>query len=96
MKLSEIAKRIHAHLKRFEADPAVASRPDPRHPDNERAAIAQYYNGGAWASGRYVGIKYISYQPEYFLTKQEALAYLAWLDAGNVGRHYEAQRAVTQ
>ena len=39
---------------------------------------------------------YVSYQGEASLKKAEAEAYLAWLDAGNVGRHYEQQRSAKE
>lgn len=47
-------------------------------------------DSGASASGRYVYVQYISYQVSTALSKADALVYLEWLDAGNVGRHYKA------
>jgi hypothetical protein len=35
---------------------------------------------------------YISHQGECFLKRAEAEKYLAWLDAGNVGKHYGVPR----
>ena len=86
MKLAEIAERIHAHLKRFEKDPKI--NPARASHGNTRA----YYCSFASASGRYVYVTYITYQGHSALPKADAEAYLAWLDAGNVGRHYEQQR----
>lgn len=88
LKLAEIAARIDAHLKRFEADPKI----------NEPNAFGRepYYRAGSWASGRFVCVKYIAYQGTSHLSRSEALAYLAWLDAGNVGAHYKALRAAAQ
>lgn len=84
LKLAEIAKRIDAHLKRFEADPVINK------PMNHGMKTTPYYWAGAYSSGRYVGISYINYQASSNLTKEQAITYLAWLDAGNVGRHHKA------
>lgn len=87
MKVREIAERIRAHLKRFEADPKINVRTHlVLHP------CRKFYQAGAWASGRYVWVTYIAYQASSALTKSEAERYLAWLDAGNVGRHYAMRR----
>lgn len=85
--LAAIAERIAAHLRRFEADPVVNT---PR----EGRRIKLYYSPSAFARGSRVGISYVSFQSETCVTKADALAYLAWLDAGNVGRHWEWERAV--
>lgn len=86
-KLGEIAERIAAHLRRFEADPVI-------NPTREGRRIRAYYSPSALVRGSRVGIAYVSFQPETCLTKSAALGYLAWLDAGNVGRHWEWERAV--
>ncbi len=78
MKLEESAQRILAHLQRFEADPTIDAR------------AASYYCVNAYVAGSRIGVTYVSFQGRSCLTKAEALAYLAWLDAGHVGRHYEA------
>lgn len=85
MKLKEIASRINAHLKRIEADPKL-------NPYDRPGGCRPYYMAGAWAAGRWVGVKYVSYQGFRNLSKADAERYLDWLDAGNVGRHYEALR----
>ena len=85
MKLAEIGKRIHAHLKRFEADPAINTSPNGQ-------TTRRFFHAGAHATGRWVSVGYISYQGDRSLSKADALAYLEWLDAGNVGKHYEALR----
>lgn len=87
MKLAEIAARINAHLKRIETDPKL--NPWDR---GKVGGTKPYYCSSACAAGRYVLVVYIVYQGYSALTKDAALAYLAWLDAGNVGRHYEQQR----
>lgn len=87
MKLAEIAARISAHLKRFEADPVI-NRPR----DGKEGGVRPYWMAGSWSSGRYVGVRYVSYQGASHLTKQEALDYLEWLDAGNVGTQFHMRR----
>ena len=72
----EIAQRIDAYLRRFEKD------------DNTKI----YYGPLAYASGGWVIISYVRYHPRTSLRKQDAERYLAWLDAGNTGRHFEAFR----
>ena len=86
MTLTETAKRISTHLKRFEADPAI----------NAVRANSQsrpYYGAGAIRLGRFVNVQYITYQGRTNLSRQRAEEYLAWLDDGNEGRHFEAERA---
>ena len=88
-KLGEIAERITAHLQRFEADPAI----------NVETLVGgmkltPYYKAFAVASGSRVMVKNVSYQCHTNLTKADALAYLAWLDAGNVGTLVDWRRAV--
>ena len=86
MKLAEIASRIDKHLKRFEADPKInACRVS-------HGNTKPYFYASAYARGRYVYVGYITYQGLSHLSKEQALIYLAWLDAGNVGRHLEALR----
>jgi hypothetical protein len=79
---TEIARRINEHLKRFEADPVINA------PMNHGMKVNPYYNAGAFNGGRYVAVCYVTYQSSSFLTKDQAAAYLAWLDAGNVGKHF--------
>jgi hypothetical protein len=84
-KLAEIASRINAHLKRFERDRSGINKLDSH-------GLQPYYNAGAFPAGRYVGVCYINYQGVTNLTKADALKYLAKLDAGYVGRHWDALR----
>jgi hypothetical protein len=87
MKLVEIAARIQAHLERFAADPKTATTQNTNGP-----RCTRYFRPSAKPGGARVMVIYVSYsyQGESSLTKTDALAYLEWLDAGNVGRHYEA------
>jgi hypothetical protein len=87
MKNADIAARILSHLKRFESDPVINVR---------QRNLLPYWNSSASESGRYVYVQYIGYQGQSHLTKAQALVYLAWLDAGNVGRHYQALEAKSE
>lgn len=88
MKLKELAARISAHLRRFEADRKKINAPH----DGREGGLRPYYHAEASVAGSYVSVIYISYQHGSHLTKAQAERYLAWLDAGNVGRHFEAFR----
>lgn len=87
----EIATCIRVRLRYFENDPQINP---PRYftdgPYKGESCGKAYYKAGAWASGRFVYVSYVNYQGYAHLTKAEAVRYLEWLDAGNVGRHYEA------
>lgn len=77
MKLAKIAARIDKHLDRMAAT----------------THKGKFFYPAAHHAGRYVMVRYVSYQGTHSMTKDEAAAYLAWLDAGNNGRHFEWQRA---
>lgn len=81
--LTEIAKRITWHLCCFEAD----------HDINESGPYGRrYYMPRARRSGARIRIAYKSFQqPGSPLTRDEATAYLAWLETGNVGTHFNFQ-----
>jgi DNA-binding response OmpR family regulator len=83
MKLAEIAARINAHLQRIEKDPKL-------NPWNEGKAngTKPYYCSTAYVGGAGVGVRYVCYQGTSYMKKAEAVKYLAWLDAGNVGKHF--------
>jgi len=83
LKLNEIAERIGAHLKRLNVDPEYNKR-DPKY-----GTTPLYYPGCA-SSGSRVFVTYVSYQGHSSLTRDQATRYLAWLDAGNKGRHFQA------
>lgn len=86
--LPEIAQAIDAHLKRFEADKAINATRE------SNAGTRPYYGASCFAQkrDRKARVTYVSFQGTTLLSRDEALAYLAWLDAGNVGRHFEQQR----
>lgn len=92
MKAAEIAARIHAHLKRFAADPKINKERTYTKDGKEYFRGRPFYYAGAHASGRWVWVVYVTYQGGHALSKQDAERYLVWLDAGNVGRHFEALR----
>lgn len=79
--LKDLAKRIDTHLRRFERDPKInVLSAHGAHP---------YYHAHSSAYSRGVTVMYVSYQHTTKLSREEAETYLAWLDAGNIGRHYE-------
>jgi hypothetical protein len=84
--LTEIASRIDAHLKRIEADPNL----NPWH--HGEGSTKSYYNAYAVSAGPYVMVTYVTYQGRRGLKRAEAEAYLAWLDEGHVGKHFERQQ----
>ena len=55
---------------------------------HKNTTLRKYYGAYSWAGGRFVYIKYISYQGNWNLTKKEALKYLEQLKSGKVGKHY--------
>jgi hypothetical protein len=83
--LAVIANRIALHLRSFERNPKI------NHID-KASRTARFFWASAWSTGRRVCVTYVSYQGPTKLTRAEAAAYLAWLDAGNVGTHFEALR----
>lgn len=85
IKLKEIASRIDAHLKRFEADKTI------NQPKAENR-LSPYYRAGAYTAGIFVYVVYVCFQTSTAFKKKDALRYLNWLDAGNVGRHFKAFR----
>lgn len=89
--LAEIAERIKAHLKRFEGDAVINAAKPPIIP-GAREGQRTYFMANAFRIGPCVGVTYVSYQGPTKLPRDKALAYLNWLDAGHVGRHYDLER----
>jgi hypothetical protein len=85
MTLTEVAAKIDAYLKKFEADPKINVKLDSR-------TISPYWQAGAYQVGRFVGIIYVRFQGSFHLKRDEAEKYLAWLDAGNVGKHLRLEK----
>lgn len=96
-KLAELAARINTHLNRFERDPKInkGHRYDKelRKWVSDPKGTHDYYLSGAHNTGKRIAVQYVSYQGSSKLTREEAEAYLAWLDAGNVGTHFTMERA---
>lgn len=84
MKLQEIANRIQEHLRRFEADPVI-NQPDHK---GHVQRLTPYFQAGAWMAGSGVKVTYVRFQGSSFLKKFEAEGYLAWLESGNIGKHW--------
>lgn len=94
VKLAEIAERITAHLKRFEADPVINAGRIFRDGEWTPSPTARgpFWQARSWPAGRFVSVCYVNYQGHSNLTRREAEEYLAWLDAGNVGKHHKVPR----
>ena len=85
--LKDIGEAISAHLKRFEADKVINA------PRVSHRGMTPFYNAGTCVTGGWLAIVYISYQGRCrSMRRPAAEAYLAWLDAGNVGTHFKQQR----
>lgn len=85
LSMTEIAERINAHLRRLEV--AEWKRRTAEGTVNELGA--SFYYAGASRQGNRVSVRYITYQGSDNLTREEALHYLAGLNAGFEGRHFE-------
>jgi len=94
----ELAQKIDAHLKRFERDPEI--NPGKRFDKEakewipDEMGIRDYYGARAHGDRHRVWVIYVTYQGGDHLSIEDAQKYLAWLDAGNVGRHFEALRGM--
>jgi len=77
----KIAARIQAHLKRMERDPSA----------NKTSVYetSNFYGSSACGTRKGVKIKYVAYQNDWNLPAADAVKYLAWLDAGNNGKHFQ-------
>jgi hypothetical protein len=78
-KLDEIALRIAVCLKRLEVDKEWNVRPDGR---------KKFYMSGACRAGAKVAISYINYQPSSYLSREDAMRYMAALEGGFRGQHW--------
>ena len=90
-KLGEIADRITAHLQRFEADPTLR---ETQNTDGPR--FVRFNTPSAKPGGGRIRIKFVNtgLTAGVTLLKGQAIQYLAWLDAGNVGTLDDWRRAV--
>ena len=85
--LKVIASRIYAHLRRWEADKTINKKTN-----SSGTGLPNYYMAGAHVAGRFVGVRYINFQGTTNLTRKHAAHYLDMIEAGYVGRHWEAFR----
>lgn len=83
--LNLIAARILKHLQRIEDDPKLNRK--------KRSGLTPLYFVNAWQGGGRVRVRYVVFQDPCSLTRSRALAYLAWLDAGNTGTHFDFIRS---
>jgi hypothetical protein len=81
--LTELANRIHAHLRRFEANPKINKL-------NKSSRLHRYFEAGAYRAGRYVRVVYhrVGSDSGPRLTREQATSYLEKLDAGKTGTHW--------
>ncbi len=95
MKQSEarLADLISAHLAWLEADP-VFNAPRMAFGIPTRPLVGSWARVSARRTGGQVLVTYLCFQGPYFLTTEQAQAYLDWLDAGNKGTHLQMQRQV--
>jgi hypothetical protein len=84
-RISEIAARIHSYLKRMEYAQSDRDSKD-----------SLYRNASAYRQADYVMVCYRSNHYTFGLTRNNALSYLQWLDAGNRGRHQQALGKATK
>ena len=83
LKAPEIGERIGAHLKRFAADPAINAPQLMRN----GMRLEPFFEPGAYGKGRLVYVRYKLNHGFEHLSRVDGARYLAWLDAGNVGKH---------
>jgi hypothetical protein len=78
----ELGERINAHLKRIESDPTLNPPKDGR-----PGGVTPFFQAMAYGERKYIYIRHVAYQGTNRITREQAAVYLAWLDAGNVGKH---------
>jgi hypothetical protein len=81
--LTEIGRRIALHLRRLERDEWNRT---------ELVSGAHLHCPSAYRGSRYVRVRYRCFQAATSLNRQQATDYLAWLDAGNKGTHFDMNR----
>ena len=91
-----LAQKINAHLQRIEHDQAL--NPGRRFDKDQKtwvldeSGVRSFYGARSMGDRYRVWIIYVTYQGGSYMSIEDAEKYLAWLDAGNVGRHFEALR----
>ena len=95
-----LGQKIDAHLKRIEKDPVL--NPGRRLDKDQKEwvpddrGVRSFYGARAKGDRHRVWIIYVTYQSGSYMSIEDAETYLAWLDAGNVGRHFEALRELSK
>jgi hypothetical protein len=93
-----LGQKINAHLRRIEADPKL--NPSKRFDKDAKEwvldamGVRDYYGAQAHGDRHRVWVIYVTYQGGSRLSIEDAEKYLAWLDAGNVGTHYQALKGL--
>lgn len=95
-----ISQKIDVHLKRIENDPTL--NPSRRLDKDQKTWVPDergtraFYGAGSSGDRYRVWVIYVTYQGGSYMAIEDAEKYLAWLDAGNVGRHFEALREMSK
>lgn len=80
-KLADLAEKIDAYLKKWEADKVGVNKADS-------GGHRKFYCANACAMGNRIAIKYVSFQGSSRLSRGEAERFLARLDGGYIGSHH--------
>ena len=81
----QLAGRIDAHLRRFENDPLInAPVGAGKHPN-----VPYFVARAAAGADSQVYVQYFFAAGDLPLSPEAAACYLAWLDAGHTGTHYD-------
>ena len=95
-----LAQKINTHLQRIEHDKTL--NPGKRFDKDEKTWVPDekgarsFYGAHSMGDRHRVWIIYVTYQGGSYLPIEDAETYLAWLDAGNVGRHFAALRGASK
>ena len=94
-----LAQKINAHLQRIENDKTL--NPGKRFDKDQKKWVLDEMGVRSFCGARSRGdrhrvwVIYITYQGGSHLSIADAMKYLVWLAAGNVGRHFEALRVTS-
>ena len=87
--LAVLATRIGVHLERMERDPMINAALDIG-----TSKLHPFWRAHVEARGNRIFVQYqdLPFRSESSITREKAEKYLAWLDAGNNGKHWEVLR----
>ena len=95
-----LGQKIDAQLKRIEKDPLLnlGRRLDKDRKEwvPDEMGVRSFYGARAKGDRHRIWIIYVTYQHGSYISIEDAEKYLAWLDAGHVGRHFEALREMAK